>query len=87
MVKFWTVISAVFYCIFIVGMVWLVFRGMFIEWILVRESIVNFINPLIHLKVIFVLLQDPDIYIVVGCFVIANFARGRAHQLNNTTKV
>jgi len=65
-------ISIIFYVLGGIGAVWLSIRAIFIEWFFVSQSFINFINPFIHFKVLFVLLQDFDIYAVILCFIIGN---------------
>lgn len=51
-----------------IGMFWLGFRALVIEWLFIRESFWNMLNPFIHFKVLWHLLHDLDIYAVISCF-------------------
>ena len=70
--KIKSTISIIFYILGGIGAIWLSIRAIIIEWVFVSQSFINFINPLIHLKVLLVLLQDFDIYAVILCFIVGN---------------
>jgi len=61
-------IFAILFCtIGYIGCLWLSIRATFIEWLYIKESFINFVNPFIHFKVIFYLLSDLDIYATGLC--------------------
>ena len=66
--KFFAVLLIVGY----IGSFWLSLRAVVIEWMYVKESFINFINPFIHFKVLFHLLSDLDIYVTFICLWIGN---------------
>ena len=68
------VILAVIFCILgYIGSIWIFIRATVIEWMFIRESFWNMINPLTHVKVFWYLLHDLDIYAVALCWIIAIF--------------
>ena len=60
-------LSVLFYILCNIGIFWLSIRVVFIEWVLIKESFWNFINPWIHVKALLYLLKDLDIYVIL-CF-------------------
>ena len=65
-----------------IGCLWLCFRATVLEWIYVKESFINFINPFIHFKVLFHLLSDLDIYVTGLCLWIGHMLMNSAENDN-----
>ena len=72
-INFNGILSVIFYILGGIGSIWLFIRATIIEWLFIRESFWNMINPLIHLKVFWYLLHDLDIYAVALCWIIGIF--------------
>ena len=68
-----SVIGSFFYILGVLGSIWISIRAIIIEWMYIKESFVSFLNPFIHLKVLFRLLQDFDIYAIAICFALGYF--------------
>lgn len=65
-----------------IGCLWLCFRATVLEWIYIKESFKNFINPFIHFKVLFHLLSDLDIYVTGLCLWIGHVLMNSAENDN-----
>ena len=61
------ILGMIFFVIGYIGVFWIGFRALVIEWLYIRESFWNMVNPFIHFKVLWHLLHDLDIYVVISC--------------------
>lgn len=75
-------IAFLLYTIGYIGCLWLSFRVIVLEWLYVKESFINFINPFIHFKVLFHLLSDLDIYVTGLCLWIGHLLMNSAKNDN-----
>lgn len=81
------ILGMIFFVIGYIGVFWIGFRALVLEWLYIRESFWNMVNPFIHFKVLWHLLHDLDIYAVISCFGIGFLLLKWAEKDKNKPKI